>query len=190
MHSLMASFAELFHPEHVGPLTLDIDGPHVDRALEAKAGSHGGRGHAVLPGAGLGDDAGFAHAPDQQPLPHDIVDLVGAGVIEVFALEKDAGAADGTAEVVERGNRRGPAGVAAHHLDELLPQSGIAASLVEGPAEFFEGAVQNLRHKGAAVRAVVSRLRRRQDLGGQRARRGALWSQRLSHGVSRRAERA
>jgi hypothetical protein len=48
----------------------------------------------MLAGAGFGDDARFAHAPGQQRLPDHIVDLVGAGMVQVFALEVDLRAAD------------------------------------------------------------------------------------------------
>ena len=41
----------------------------------------------MLPCSRLGDDARLAHALRQQRLADAIVDLVGAGVIEVFALE-------------------------------------------------------------------------------------------------------
>ena len=41
----------------------------------------------MLPGPGLGDDAGLAHAHRQQDLPDAIVDLVRAGVVELIALE-------------------------------------------------------------------------------------------------------
>ena len=55
----------------------------------AAATSHGGGG-AVLARAGLGDDAGLAHAPGQQRLAQDLVALVGPAVDEVLALEEDA----------------------------------------------------------------------------------------------------
>ena len=43
----------------------------------------------MLARAGLGDDAGLAHAPGEQDLAQAIVDLVRAGVVEVFALQID-----------------------------------------------------------------------------------------------------
>jgi len=43
----------------------------------------------VLAGSGLGDHPLLAHAPHQQPLAHDVVDLVGPGVVEILALEED-----------------------------------------------------------------------------------------------------
>ena len=41
----------------------------------------------MLPRAGLGDHAMLAHALDQQRLPQAVVDLVRAGVQQVFALQ-------------------------------------------------------------------------------------------------------
>jgi hypothetical protein len=79
--------AQLLHPEDVGPLALHIHLAHVDGAIETEPGRHGGRGHAVLAGAGFGDHPRLAHAFDQQPLPHDVVGLVGAGVVEVLAFD-------------------------------------------------------------------------------------------------------
>ena len=64
---------------------------HVDDALQAEQGAGRGRGHAVLAGAGLGDDAALAHAHGEQRLTEHVVDLVGAGVAEVLALEVDRG---------------------------------------------------------------------------------------------------
>ena len=81
--------AQQLHAEHIGLLPLDIDLAHVDDAFQAKAGAGGGGGNAMLAGAGLGDDALLAHAPGKQDLAHHIVDLVGAGVVELVALEID-----------------------------------------------------------------------------------------------------
>ena len=51
-------------------------------------GGRGGGGHAVLAGAGLGDEAGLAHPLGEQRLAEHVVDLVRAGVVEVLALEQ------------------------------------------------------------------------------------------------------
>ena len=82
--------AERAHPQHVRPLALDVLGAHVHdaRQVEQRAG---GRGRdAVLAGAGLGDDPGLAEPARQQRLAERVVDLVGAGVGEVLALEVEA----------------------------------------------------------------------------------------------------
>ena len=79
--------AQQLHAVDVLGLALDVFAAHVDHAFEAEAGADGGGGHAVLAGAGLGDDARLAHALGQQRLADHVVDLVGAGVVQVFALE-------------------------------------------------------------------------------------------------------
>ena len=77
------------HPEHVRLLPLDVLGAHVDDARQAEERA-GRRGRdAVLAGAGLGDHPGLAQAAGQERLAEGVVDLVGAGVGEVLALEVD-----------------------------------------------------------------------------------------------------
>ncbi len=79
--------AQQLHAEHVGRLAANVFLAHVDDAVEAEVGTGGGGGHAVLAGAGLGDHALLAHPQREQRLAERVVDLVGAGVVEVFALE-------------------------------------------------------------------------------------------------------
>ena len=78
-----------FHAEHIGRLPLHVARAHIDDAGQAEARGNGGGGHAMLARAGLGDDAGLAHAHGEQDLAHAIVDLVRAGVIQLVALEPD-----------------------------------------------------------------------------------------------------
>ena len=61
---------------------------HVDHAFHAETRGDGRRGDAVLAGAGFRDHARLAHACREQRLADHVVDLVRAGVIQVFALEK------------------------------------------------------------------------------------------------------
>ena len=84
--------AEQLHPRHVERLALHVDRAHVDGAVEAEVRRGGGAGDAVLAGAGLGDHAGLAHPPGEQRLAEHVADLVGAGVVEVLALEQDPAA--------------------------------------------------------------------------------------------------
>ena len=94
--------AEQLHAEDVRLLALDIDFAHIDDAGKTEARGDRGRRDAVLARAGLGDDAGLAHAAREQNLAEAVVDLVRAGVIEVFALEIDLRAAEMFASGVRR----------------------------------------------------------------------------------------
>src|SRR5215469_2729891 len=86
------------HAEDVELLAPYVFGAHVNDALDAEEGTDGGGGHAVLSGSGFGDDAVLTHAAREQGLSDTVVDLVRAGVEEVFALEVDLGALQGLGE--------------------------------------------------------------------------------------------
>ena len=60
---------------------------HVDDTFQAKLGTDGGCGHAVLPGPCFRDDPGLAHAPRQNDLAQHVVDLVRAGVVQLITFE-------------------------------------------------------------------------------------------------------
>ena len=119
--------AEHPHPGDVERLALGVDLAHVDGAFEAEQRAGGGGGDAVLAGAGLGDDAGLAHAPGEQGLAQHVVDLVRAGVVEVLALEEDPGAARVLGEPGHLGERAGPAGVVDQQVVELGGEGGVAS---------------------------------------------------------------
>jgi hypothetical protein len=88
MASLRVLGAEQAHPEDVQLLPGHVDLSHVDDALQSEEGAGSGRGDAMLTGSGLGDDAPFAHTPGDDCLPDGVVDLVRAGVVEIFALQE------------------------------------------------------------------------------------------------------
>ena len=79
--------AQQAHAEDVEALPPHVLLAHVDHAVEAEARADGGGGDAVLPRAGFRDHAPLAHAPRQQRLAQAVVDLVRAGVQQVFALD-------------------------------------------------------------------------------------------------------
>src|SRR4028119_2466462 len=82
----------------------------------AGEGGGGGRGDAVLAGAGLGDDPPLAHLAGEQGLADRVVDLVRAGVQEVLALEEDAGAAELMGQALGEEERRRAADAVAHDV--------------------------------------------------------------------------
>ena len=116
--------AQQLHAEDVGLLARHVDRAHVDDALDAEHGGDGGRGDAMLTGAGLGDDARLAHlALHQQRLAQRVVDLVRAGVGQVFALEVDLRAAEMLAQPAGIGDRRGPADKGALQDRQVPPET-------------------------------------------------------------------
>ncbi len=135
--------AQQVHAEHVGHLPLDVDRAHVDHAGQAEAGGDGGRGHAVLAGAGLGDDAFFAHASRQQDLADAVVNLVRAGVVQLLALEIDLGPAETFGQALGEIERRGPADVVGQVAVQLLVELRIGLGGAIGLVE-----VQHQRHQG------------------------------------------
>ena len=111
--------AEHLHAEHVRLLPLDVDRAHIDDAVEPEAGAERRGGDAVLAGAGLGDDALLAHAPGEQDLAEHVVHLVGAGVVQLVALEVDLGAAEMLGQAlgeIERARAADIMGQVAGHL--------------------------------------------------------------------------
>ena len=65
----------------------------------------------MLAGARLGDDPRLAHPPRQQHLAQRVVDLVGAGVVQVLALEVDLAPPQCCGEPLREVERRRPAHV-------------------------------------------------------------------------------
>src|ERR1035438_2495971 len=81
--------AEKPHAKDVEALAAHILFAHVDGAIEAEQSTDGGGGDSMLTGAGFSDDATLAHAFGEEPLAKTVVDLVRAGVEQVFTLDVD-----------------------------------------------------------------------------------------------------
>ena len=150
--------AQQAHAEDVEALAAHVLFAHVDDAFEAEQRAHGRRGDAVLSRAGFGDDALLAHAPGEQRLPQAVVDLVRAGVQQVFALEINLRAAQRFAQALREVQRRGAAGVVRSADRRARPETagsargcaiGAAPALRAGPSELRE---QSVRRRGRSVR--------------------------------------
>ena len=152
---------EQLHAEDVERLPLHVERAHVDVAGHAEEGRGGGGGHAVLAGAGLGDDAPLAHAARQQHLPQRVVDLVRAGVAEVLALQQRCGSRPASAPM----RSASPSGVGrpAKRVSSRVSSSAKAGSrraCVPGRLELVERRDQRLGDEAAAVGAEVAARRR------------------------------
>src|SRR5215469_14345254 len=86
--------AEQSHAKDVQFLPPHVLAAHVDDALKAEKSANCRGCNPVLSRARFGDDAALAHAPSQQPLTETVVDLVRAGVEQIFAFEIDARSAE------------------------------------------------------------------------------------------------
>ncbi len=135
--------AEQLHAEDVGLLTVDVGGAHVHHALHAEARGHGGGGHAVHAGAGLGDDAPLAHALGQEDLADAVVDLVRAGVVEVLTLEEDLRPAEVLGQALGEIQRAGAADVVALKVGQFVEERRIILGLL-----VFGGQRVDQRHQG------------------------------------------
>ncbi len=150
--------AEELHAEDVRLLPLDVGGAHVDDAGQAEAGGNGGRGDAVLAGAGLGDDPGLAHAPGEQDLAEAVVDLVRAGVIELVALEVDLRAAEMFRQALgEIEGARAP-GIVRGQMLQLGLEGRICLGVLPGLLEIEDQRHQRLGDEPTAEQAEMATL--------------------------------
>ena len=130
----------------------------------------------MLPRTGFGNDPFLAHPQGQQGLAQGIVDLVGTGVVEVFPLQPDAGAAVGAAvvgsETLGLIQRCRPADVVLEQAIELIGEGGIVPGLSRRLLQFCQGWHQGLGHVLAAKPSkatVSSRAHRWLQAGGIRS---------------------
>ncbi len=144
------------HAKHVELLAAHVLNAHVDDAFEPKQRADGGGGHAVLPRAGFGNDALLAHAAGEKSLPQAVVDLVRAGVQQVFALEINFRAAEHFAQALGVVERRGTAGVVVQQIGQFGLKRRVGCSLVIGVLEFFERRHQHFGHESSAVGSEMS----------------------------------
>ena len=151
-----------------GLLPLDVGRAHVDDAGQAEARRDGGRGDAVLAGAGLGDDARLAHALGQQDLAEAVVDLVRAGVVQLLALEIDLRAAEMLGQPLGEIERARPAGIVLSRCVELGLEGRVVLGLVPVRA----------RGRGSAASAFRRRNGRRtcRTCPARRVRCGRNWA--------------
>ena len=144
------------HAVDVLHLAPDVFRAHVDHAFHAVARGDGGSSHAVHAGTGLGNYPRLAHAAREQRLADAIVDLVRAGVVQVFALEIDLRAAEmlGPAPGVVNGARA--ANVMLELVLELGDEFGILLIARVGVPELIQRMDQRLGHEHTAIGPEVS----------------------------------
>ena len=110
----------------------------------------------MLAGAGLGDDASLPHPLREQRLSERVVDLVRAGVRQVFALEEDARAAERRRQPPRLVERRRPSDVVAQQRCELVTKRRIGAGGEVRGFELGDRRDERFGHEAPAVRSVVA----------------------------------
>ena len=83
----------------------------------------------MLASARLGDDAPLPHAPSEKHLTHGVVDLVRAGVVQIFAFEPHA-CADVLRQAWRIAQRRRPPDVRREHVLDVRLERGIGTRCV------------------------------------------------------------
>ena len=151
--------AQQAHAKDIQFLPPHVFRAHVDDALEAQQRAHGGGGDAMLSGAGFGDHAMLAHALDQQRLSQAVVDLVRAGVQQVFALQIDLGAAQFFRQALREKQRRGTPGKSAQQYVKTLLEFRILLRFLVIPLQFVERRHQRLGNIAPAIDAKSPSLR-------------------------------
>mmetsp|Transcript_1449 Transcript_1449/g.2509 ORF Transcript_1449/g.2509 Transcript_1449/m.2509 type:complete len:265 (+) Transcript_1449:768-1562(+) len=145
------------HAEHIQCLALYVHGAHVDDAFQSEARAHGGGGHAVLPRAGLGNHPLLAHAERQHRLCQRVVDLVGAGVVEVLALEVDLHV---VAQIGAHALREVQRRLAPDKVLQVPGQYALELRILDGRVErhreLVERVDERLRHVPPAVLSVTA----------------------------------
>ena len=147
---------EQLHTVDIGALALDVLAAHIDHAFEPVARADGGGGHTVLAGTGLGDDARLAHAFGQHGLTDGVVDLVCAGVVQVFALEKYLRATLFPAHARGVVDRRRSTDEVRQFVVEFGNKGRVVLVTRVGVLEFVDGVGQRFGDKAAAVDAEVT----------------------------------
>src|SRR5664280_833081 len=132
-----------FHPEHIEGLALHVHRPHIDHAFHPEQCRSGSRGHAVLTGTRLGDQALLAHPTSEEGLTYDIVDLVGAGMSQVLALQQHPNA-QLLGETQALSDRGGPTTVRVEKVIELTAKCRIDPGLAKRGFELHARGHQRL----------------------------------------------
>src|SRR5262249_34698630 len=93
----------------------------------------------------------LTHSPGQQSLTQAVVDLVGAGVVQIFSLEIDFSALPGLRQPLCEIERRWPSRVVVEQIIKFRLECSIALRFHVCSLEFLQRMHQRFRKKLAAV---------------------------------------
>jgi hypothetical protein len=102
----------------------------------------------------------LAHSLDQQCLSQAVVDLVGAGMEQIFALEINLRAAQFVRQALSEKQRRGTPSIAVQQFVEAALKTAIPSSFLVMALQFVQRRHQSLGNIAAAIDAETPRGRR------------------------------
>jgi hypothetical protein len=143
------------HPGYIGCLPGDVHLAHVDDALQPDECTDGSGSYAVLSCSGFGNDPFFTQALRDQYLTDGIIDLMGAGMVQVFPLQVNIGTVM-LAQPFSKIERAWPADVVFQQRIEFFFKLRVRR---HGPVSIFQllnVGVQHFRDIGSAKPAVVA----------------------------------
>ena len=111
--------------------------------------------HAVLSGAGFGDEGCLAHFFGEQGLTERIVHLVGARVEQILTLQPEV-EAQFLREVGAESQRRGTAGVVEKQVMEFVLELFGGHDIAHGLIHFQKGRHEQFGYEAAPVFTIVS----------------------------------
>ena len=141
------------HAEDVELLPADVFLAHVDDAVRPKWAQAVAVATPCWPAPVSAMTRGLPIRSVSRAWPMRVVDLVGAGVVEVLALEVDVRAAALFAQPLGVIERRRPADVVLQQRGELGLKRGVLRRFVVFDGEFVERANERFGHVAAAERA-------------------------------------
>ena len=145
--------SENLHAGHVGRLLGDIDFPHVNFTLQPKVGGGSGERHTVLAGAGFRNQPFLAHEFGEQTFSHAVIELMGAGMVEILPLEVDLAVAQQSRQPVTMINRSRPSLKLPPDAAQLVDEVRRAADGLVGILNLLERRHKFRRKISAAVRS-------------------------------------
>ncbi len=84
----------------------------------------------MLSRTGFGNDPRLAHAAGEKDLPHHVIDLVRAGMVQLVALEIDFCPAEMLRQPLREIERAWPSHIMFEEIFELLSEGGVILGLV------------------------------------------------------------
>ena len=157
------SRAEQFHAIDIRRLPLHIIRAHINDTFQTEAGGDRRARHAVLPRARLRNQPRFAEAFCQQRLADGVVNLVGAGVVQILALQPNLRAACFFRQAFGEIQRRRAADIISKLRAKLRPESGVvlrgAVGVLQLQHRLHQSFGDELSAKAAEIAARVRESR-------------------------------